>query len=123
MALTPTITYVSKSGSTLRVGFNVALSGNYATGGETINLATAAQDAAYQGMLPAIESLGAPIDFDLWDSGGGIKTIIAPVIGTSPAAAGKMKLASALNTEIGNGVAYSGLGIVSVSGEAVFNNL
>jgi hypothetical protein len=119
--MTPTITYVDATGPVIRVGFNVALAGNYVAGGDTVNLATAAQDPAFVGMVPAVESLGAPIDFDCWDAGGDITYIVAPKIGTT-ASNNKVKIGSALGSEISG--AYSGLSVtLQLMGEAVFNKL
>lgn len=122
MALTPTITYVDATGPVIRVGFNLAASGTYPTGGDTVNLSTAAVDPAYVGMVPSIEALGAPIDMDIWDAGGGFTTGVAASIGTTNAN-NKMLAFSAFGTQIGNGTAYSGLSIGKLIGEAVYAKL
>jgi hypothetical protein len=119
--MTPTLVYVDATGPVIRVGFNVAVSGNYVAGGDTINLSTAAQDPAFVGLVAAIESLGAPIDFDCWDAGGDITYIVAPSIGTT-AANNKVKIGSSLGSEISG--AYSSLSVtLKLIGEAVFNKL
>ena len=119
--MTPTITYIDATGPVIRVGFNVALSGNYVAGGDTVNLSAAGQDPAFVGQVAAIESLGAPIDFDCWDVSGDITYIIAPKMGTT-GANNKVKIASALGSEVSG--AYSGLSVTpQLIGEAVFNKL
>lgn len=125
MAAVTTITYVAKLGSQLRVGFKVALSGSYPTGGEIINLATAAQDANFQGMAAAVEALGAPLSIDMWTQAGNITTFYAPVLGTSPANS-KMKVATALTTEVSAGTYAANAPTAAadtIVGEATFNNL
>jgi hypothetical protein len=119
--LTPTITYVHAQGSVIRVGFNLTPSGTYTTavGGDTINLATAAVDPSYVGMVPAIEALGAPIDFDIWDVSGNLANTYFPIMGNAQTNS-KLKIASAFNTELGTG-AYPGT--IKLIGEAVFNKL
>jgi hypothetical protein len=122
MSLAITITYVAPIGNgQIRVGFNIAPSGNYVPGGDTVNLATASQDPLFVGSAASVEALGAPLNMDIWDCGGGIKSLVSAILGTNPSN-GKMKVATALNTEAGT-VAYSGLGFVTLVGEAVFNKL
>jgi hypothetical protein len=119
--LAVTITYIDATGPVIRVGFNLAASGNYVAGGDTINLLTAAQDPAFVGQVASVESLGGPIDFDVWDTGGDITYIIAPKMGTT-AANNKVKIASSLGSEISG--AYSSLSVtLQLIGEAVFNKL
>lgn len=125
MAAVTTITYVAKLGSQLRVGFKVALSGSYPPGGETINFATAAQDANFQGMAAAVEALGAPLSLDMWSNGGNITTFYSPVLGTTPANS-KMKVATALATEVSAGTYAANAPTAAadtICGEATFNNL
>jgi hypothetical protein len=122
MALTATITYVKgDGGGPIRVGFNAVLSGNYPTGGDTVNLATALPDPNFVGLCPAVESLGPPIDFDCWDVSGQITYVVAPTIGATPAAAGKVRLATALTTELANGAYPGSATSMKLQGEAVFN--
>ena len=123
--LTPTITYVDSTGPVIRIGFNLATSGTYtnkANGGDKFNLATAAQDPLYQGMIAYVAALlGTPLDVDVWDAGGDVTTIVAAVLGTNLTNCYVM-LASALGTELGNGAGYPG-SVTKLIGEAVFNKL
>lgn len=47
----------------------IALTGNYPTGGEVLNFATAIQDPSFIGLLAAIES-SALLNIDVWSMGG-----------------------------------------------------
>jgi hypothetical protein len=118
--LTVTITYIDSS-NVLRVGFNIAATGSYVTGGDTVNFSTASQDPLFQGMVAAIESLSAPIDLDIWDAGGDVTYILAAVIGAT-AATCKLKIASSLGSEI-SGAYPVGITGGKIIGEAVFNKL
>jgi hypothetical protein len=120
--LTPTITYVDSTGPVTRVGFNIAASGSYVSGGDTVNLSTAGADPNFIGMVPAIESLSAPIDFDVWDMGGQITYVVAPVVGAT-AATCKVKFATALTTELSAASYPAGLTGAKLVGEAVFNKI
>ncbi len=123
MSLAVTITYVAKVGSQVRIGFKLAPSGTYVTGGDTVNFSTAAVDPAFVGMCPATESLGAPLSFDVWPGGGNITTFYSTVLGTT-AATCKLKVASALNTEATGGSAYPASVLAdTIVGEATFNNV
>ena len=124
MALITTITYISKSGgSQLRVGFKCVPSGNYTTGGDVLNLATAAQDAAFVGLAAAVEALGAPLALDVWSNNGNITTFYVPIAGTNPSN-NKLKVATALGAEATGGAAYPASAIADIIvGEATFNNL
>jgi hypothetical protein len=120
--LTPTITYVDATGPVIRIGFNLVASGAYSTGGDTINLQTAAQDPAFVGQVASIESLGGPIDFDVWDAGGNIANGVFPVKG-STSANSKAKFTSAFNTELSAGAYPGSITGATLMGEAVFNKL
>jgi hypothetical protein len=120
--LTPTITYIDSTGPVTRVGFNIVASGSYVAGGDTLNLSTAGADPAFVGMVPAIEALGGPIDFDVWDAGGNIANGVFPVKGTT-AATCKVKFTSAFNSELSAGAYPAALTGATLMGEAVFNKL
>lgn len=122
MALTPTITYIDATGPVIRVGFNVAAAGNYVAGGDTLNLSTAAADPAFVGMVPAIESLGAPLDFDVWDQSGNIADSVFPVVGLT-AATCKVKFASSFGGELAASAYPAAITGGKLVGEAVFNKL
>src|SRR5438270_710912 len=72
MAAVVSITSINSVGQQIRVAFNLILTGNYPTGGDTVNFATAVQDPAFVGMAAAVEALGAPISLDIWDQGGNL---------------------------------------------------
>jgi hypothetical protein len=122
--LTPTITYVDATGPVIRVGFNILSSGNYATGGDTLNLSTAGQDPLYQGMVAQIESLGPPIDLDVWDASGDILYAVYPILGAT-AATCKVKRSGSgtFGTELAAGAYPAGILADKLMGEAVFNKL
>lgn len=123
MALTPTITYVARLGTQVRVGFKLAPSGTYVTGGDTVNFAAAQGDPAFVGTVPDIVALGPPLLFDVWSNGGNITTFYVPLLGTTQANA-KLKVASALTTEITGAAAYPASVLAdTIVGEATFNAL
>jgi hypothetical protein len=127
MAAVATITYVDATGPVIRVGFNIALAGTYPTGGDPVNLAIAAADPLYVGMVPDIIALGAPIDVDMWDSGGDVAHTFWPILAGVTNQTPKLKIATSNNqTELANNTAYAGNTIVTVGkiiGEAVFAKL
>jgi len=120
--LTPTITFIDATGPQIRAGFKLAASGNYSTGGDTVNLAGAAAAPSFIGMVPQIEALGAPIAFNVWDQSGQITYIIAPVAGTTQSN-NKVKFATALTSELSADAYPAGLTGAQLVGEAVFNKL
>lgn len=118
------ISYIDADGPVIRVGFNLTTSGTYtnqANGGDKIPFTTASQGVNFVGMVPAIEALGAPLSLDVWDAGGDITTIVAPVLGTTINGCSVM-LGTALGSEVSNGGAYPA-SIKTLIGEAVFNKL
>jgi hypothetical protein len=123
MATNPTITYVAKVGSQIRIGFKLAPSGLYVAGGDIVNLATAAADPLFVGAIPAVEALGPPLSIDIWSNGGNITTVYVPVLGTNPSNS-KVKGYSALTTEFTGAAAYPASALAdTIVGEATFNNL
>jgi hypothetical protein len=124
MALAVTITYVADMGTQTRVGFKLAPSGTYVTGGDTINFATASQDPGFVGNVAQVVALGPPISLDAWSNGGNITTFYVPVVGTSPAAGNKLKVGTALGSEATGGSAYPASVLAdTIIGEATFNHL
>jgi hypothetical protein len=122
--LAVTITYVDATGPVIRVGFNILPSGNYVTGGDTLNLSTAGQDPLYVGGVAAIEALGAPIDLDVWDASGDILFGVYPVIGATAATCKVKRTASGtFGTELSAGAYPAGILADKLMGEAVFNKL
>lgn len=122
MALAVTITYVLRAGSQLRIGFKLAPSGTYVTGGDTVNFSTATADPTFVGMVPQVEALGAPLSLDIWSQGGNITTVYVPLVGLT-AATCKMKGYSALTTEF-TAAAYPASALAdTIVGEATFNSL
>jgi hypothetical protein len=125
MALNPTITYIVKIGTQIRVGFKLTPSGSYPSGGDTLNFATAAVDPNFVGNVPSVEALGAPISMDVWSAGGNITIIYVAVLGTTNANC-KVKLATALGSEA-TAEAYSSISSTiatdTIVGEATFNAL
>lgn len=122
MAATATITKVVASEQDCTIYFNVALSGSYVAGGDTVNLVTAAQDAAFVGLVATVPSSTAPLSFAIWDAGGNIVNSVTPVKGTTPAN-GKVKFsaASTFGTEFSAGAYSAALLSATLQGMAVFN--
>jgi hypothetical protein len=128
MSVATTITYAIKIGTQVRVGFKLAFSGSYPSGGDTINFATATQDPSFVGNVAAVEALGAPISIDAWSQSGNIAIAYYPIVGTSPATGNKVKLVvtSSMGTEATAGTyasISSTIATDNVVGEATFNAL
>lgn len=128
MSVATTITYAIKIGTQVRVGFKLAFSGSYPSGGDTINFATATQDPSFVGNVAAVEALGAPISIDMWSQSGNIAMVYYPIVGTSPATGNKVKLVvtSSMGTEATAGTyasISSTIATDNVVGEATFNAL
>ena len=120
MAIAMTITKVAKIGNEYRIGFKLAFSGTYVTGGDTVDFTKATADPAFVGMIPQIMALGAPLSWDVWSNGGNITTFYGEVLGTTLANQ-KLKVASALTTEITGAAAYPASVLAdTVVGEASF---
>lgn len=79
MAVVLTIQTVDALGAEIYVSFNVALSGNYPTGGEVLNFATAAADVSYVGLLASIMSSDL-LQVDVWSQGGNLAFQYAPIV-------------------------------------------
>lgn len=122
MALAIKISNVQAAGQQLRVAFNITPSGNYITGGDTLDFTTATQDPAFVGMLAAIESFGPAVSLDVWDASGNIANGVFPIIGTA-LNNNKLKFTSAFNTELGAGAYPGSLTGGKLQGEAIFNKL
>lgn len=120
MAMAATITYVAKVGSQLRVGFKVAASGNYVTGGDTLNLATAGQDPLFAGIVADVIASQGPTNLDVWSEGGNLANHYYAIPGTTPAN-NKVKIDSAFNTELSAGAYPAGVTGDTIVGEASFN--
>jgi hypothetical protein len=139
MAAQVSLQTVDALGAEIYVTFNVALSGNYPTGGDPLNFTSggtlpATQDAAYIGLVAAVES-SQLLQLDVWDQSGaainGANTInIAAVKSSSnPATGGKIKAAAiqaqgtskdAEHAASGYEPAYTG---AQITGFAVFSKL
>lgn len=121
MPLQVQITYVTPTAGPIRVGFNLVKSGTYVTavGGDTVDFTSATQDPSFVGAAASIESLGAPISFDVWDVSGNLATFVTPTLGTTLKNS-KVQLQTAVNTELGSGAYPSPMKLI---GEAVFTKL
>lgn len=64
------ITNVDAAAQSLYVTFNVVLTGNYPTGGDVLNFATATPDPQFVGLAPTVES-SSLLNIDVWGQGGG----------------------------------------------------
>lgn len=106
MAVTLTITALYNFGQgSIYVG-KATVSGNYSTGGDTVDFTTATQDASFLGTAAVLDTTQGPVNFDFWDVGGNIANGVFPVIGTT-LKNNKVKFTSAFNTEVAAG-AYPG---------------
>lgn len=123
MALACSITKVMTDGQNCTVNFNLVASGSYVTGGDTVNLITATQDPAFQGLVAFVPSSIGVVNFDVWDSGGNLAIQTAPVMG-STLANNKVKFATAFNTELAAGLYSSNANSIittsKLQGQATF---
>lgn len=123
MALQVQVTAVQSIGDQLRVSFNVVASGNYATGGDTLDFTKATVDpTATSGKVAAgvpVQSDMGPIELDVWDAGGNIANGVFPVIGSTQAN-NKVKFTSAFNTELAAGAYPASITGSKLQGEAIF---
>ena len=122
MALAVKITSIQAVGQQLRAAFNLTPSGNYATGGDTVDFTAALQDPSFIGMLAQIISTQAPISLDVWDAGGNIANGVFPVLGTT-LANNKVKFTSAFNTELSAAAYPAAITGSKLQGEAIFTKL
>jgi hypothetical protein len=125
MALLATIAYVDATGPVIRVGFKLAASGNYPSGGDTVNLAAATQDPSFVGMVPQIEALGAPLCIDIWDqSGVAYQYQFNAIVGTAQSN-GKMWMSASASfgTQFTPGAYPAAVTGATLVGEAVFAKL
>jgi hypothetical protein len=125
MAIAMAIQYISAQGSQLRVGFTLTPSGNYPTGGDTVDFTTATQDPEFVGPVAAVEAFGPPLSLDIWSDAGNTALGYFPIEGTTNKNC-KVKIVTAFNTEASAG-AYSSVAASaltdSIVGEATFNKL
>lgn len=78
-------------------------SGNYPTGGDTVDFTAAVADPALVGGAgPFIESSLPPMNFDAWSQTGLLADAYLPVIGTTQKN-NKVKVVTAFGTELGAG--------------------
>jgi hypothetical protein len=104
------------------VYFNLLLSGNYPTGGDTVNFETAVQDPAFEGNFAGIPASLAPISLDIWDASGEILFQIAPILGTTQANCKvKFGASATFGTQLAAGAYPAGLTGASLQGVAVFH--
>lgn len=106
MALAITITSVQESQGTLTVLGYIKASGNYATGGDTLNFATATADPKFSGISPVIPAASAPRQLWIERMAGNITDIYFPILGSGITNC-LMKIATAFGTELAAG-AYPG---------------
>src|SRR6266576_830960 len=102
----------------------LVLTGNYVSGGDAVDFTAAVADPALVGGAgPFIDSSLAVENFDVWSQGGNITNPYFAVIGTTQKNC-KLKVVTAFNTELGNGVAYSAAILSDNIGfMAIFSNL
>src|SRR6267142_1100828 len=81
----------------------LVLTGNYVTGGDTIDFTAAVADPALVGGAGAFLECSLPLQqLDIWSQSGNIANTYFPVIGTTQKNC-KVKIVSAFNTELGAG--------------------
>jgi hypothetical protein len=106
-------------GNQVRVSFNVIPSGNYVTGGDTLDFTQAIPDPTFFGGAPYIPSSQPAVDLDVWDVGGNIANGVFPVIGSAQNN-NKVKFTSAFNAELAAGAYPASITGSKLMGEAIF---
>lgn len=122
MPLQVKITNMKPGDNGLIVFFNLIATGNYPTGGDTIDFTQAIQDPAFVGTVAQIPASQGPISMDVWDASGNIANGFFAVQG-SALNNSKMKVISAFNTELSAGAYPSPILNGKLQGQAVFNKL
>jgi hypothetical protein len=120
MSLAISITSVEPAGDKVRVLFNITPSGNYVTGGDTLDFTKATQDANFIGAVAMVPSSQAPVSLDVWDAGGNIANGVFPSLGTTQANS-KLKFTSAFNTELSAAAYPAAITGSKLQGEAIFH--
>jgi len=125
MPLAITILYVIPRGPSTIVGFNVTPSGNYSTGGDTLNFAAATPDPNFEGLVPAILNAAAPLQVAVWSQGGNLANDYAPVQPTPNSQSWKLKICAnnTFGTELAAAAYAAPVTTDLITGEAVFPSL
>lgn len=116
MALAVQVQAVDATGVGIWVTGVLVASGNYSTGGDTVNFQAAVAQANALNAInlgPIIESSQIPYNFDAWSQSGNTANGYFAIIGTTQANC-KLKVITAFNTELSAG-AYPG----SVTGDNI----
>lgn len=107
----------------LLVTGNLVPSGNYVSGGDTVDFTGAVQDPALVGGAgPFIDSSLPVENLDIWSAGGNIANGYFPIIGTKQNNC-KFKITSAFNTELSAGAYPAAITGDTINFMAVFGNL
>ena len=83
MALAITITSVTGRQGVAEVSGKITASGNYTTGGDTLDFTKATQDAKFSGISAFIPSSQPPTQLSVWSANGQITNQYAPIIGSA----------------------------------------
>jgi hypothetical protein len=121
-ATSVSITKIIDDGQDCMVCFNLPLSGNYVTGGDTVDLTKAVQDALFQGNAVQLPTNLIPVNFDLWDTSGQIAYAVYPVTGTAQNNYKvKFSASATFGTELAAGAYPATLLASKIQGMAVFH--
>lgn len=125
MALAITLTSVDESAlGVAYVTGMIAASGNYSTGGDTINFLTATQDANFSGLVPAVIATLAPIQLAVWSQNGNLLFQYAPIVGSGPTnCLLKVGASATFGTELSAGAYPAGVTGDKITFSAVFKKL
>jgi len=119
MALQVQITSIKAVGQQLRVAFNLVASGNYVSGGDTIDFTKAIKDPSFIGGPDTIETSQGACQIDIWSQGGNIANGYFPILGSALNNC-KFKVTSAFNTELAAGAYPGAVTGDKICGEAIF---
>lgn len=131
MAAQVSIVAVNPTAWGFEILFNVAFSGSYSTGGDALNFSgsgtlPATQDPAFVGMYAGIPSESL-LQVDAWSQGGQITYLYVPIVTKSgtpstinPQSGVKVKILSALGTELSAGSYPAAITGDTVTGWAAF---
>jgi hypothetical protein len=122
MSLKISVTSMNTAGQQVRILFNVIPTGNYVTGGDTLDFSQMVQDPAFQGIFGNIPSSQPAQQIDVWGQNGDLGNHYYPVVG-SLQTNNKLKIDSAFNTELSAAAYPAPVLADKIVGEAIFAKL
>ncbi len=122
MPLAVTITKIEMSGQHVYAQGYITFSGNYPTGGDTLDFTQATADANFEGLIPALMTAYGPDGLAVGSVNGNIANQYFPVQG-SALNNSKIKVVTAFNTELAAGAYPGSVTADKVAWSAAFRKL